>query len=52
MRVDLDVTIARPVADVFAYLTDVTKVPEWQESAQSGEWIDLRKRVQRVSRGG
>ena len=44
MRFDLEVKIDRPVADVFAYLTDVRNVPEWQESAVSTEWIEEGKR--------
>ena len=44
MRFDLEVRIDRPVADVFAYLTDVRNVPEWQESAVSAEWIEEGKR--------
>jgi uncharacterized membrane protein len=44
MEFDLDVAIDRPVADVFAYVTDVRKVPEWQESAESAEWIEEGKR--------
>ena len=30
---DLSVEIARAPADVFAYVTDMSKLPEWQESA-------------------
>jgi uncharacterized protein YndB with AHSA1/START domain len=30
---ELTVDVARPPADVFAYLTDVSKVPEWQATA-------------------
>jgi uncharacterized membrane protein len=37
---DFEVTIARPVADVFAYVTDVRNVPKWQESAVSAEWLE------------
>jgi uncharacterized protein YndB with AHSA1/START domain len=33
MRTEHTVLIARPPADVFAYLTDVSKLPEWQSSA-------------------
>ena len=33
VRVELTVQIARPAADVFALLTDVERVPEWQASA-------------------
>jgi uncharacterized protein YndB with AHSA1/START domain len=33
VRVELTVEIARPAADVFALLTDVSRVPEWQASA-------------------
>jgi len=44
VRFDLEVEIDRPVADVFAYLTDVRNVPEWQESAVSAEWIEEGRR--------
>jgi uncharacterized protein YndB with AHSA1/START domain len=33
VRVELTVEIARPATDVFAFLTDVSRVPEWQASA-------------------
>jgi uncharacterized membrane protein len=41
---DLEVRIERPVSEVFAYLTDVRNVPEWQESAVSAEWIEQGRR--------
>ncbi len=44
MEFDLEVTIERPVAAVFAYVTDVRNVPEWQESAESAEWIEQGRR--------
>jgi uncharacterized membrane protein len=44
MQFDLEVTIGRPVGEVFAYVTDVRNVPEWQESAVSAEWIDEGRR--------
>jgi carbon monoxide dehydrogenase subunit G len=31
------VEVARPPADVFAYLTDVSKLPEWQSTASEAE---------------
>ena len=34
---DLTLEIARSPQDVFAYLTDVSKLPEWQSSAESAE---------------
>jgi carbon monoxide dehydrogenase subunit G len=34
-RFDLTIDIARPPDDVFALLTDVERLPEWQESAVS-----------------
>ena len=40
MRFDLEVTIGRPVDAVFAYVSDVRNLPEWQESAVSAEWIE------------
>jgi len=44
MRFDLEVTIDRPVADVFAYVSDVRNLPHWQESAEAAEWIEEGKR--------
>ena len=44
VRFDLEVKIARPLADVFAYVSDVTNLPEWQESAVEAQWIEPRSR--------
>jgi uncharacterized protein YndB with AHSA1/START domain len=33
MRIEYTVVIDRPPADVFGYLTDVKRLPEWQASA-------------------
>jgi uncharacterized membrane protein len=44
VRFDLQVRIERPVAAVFAYVTDVRNLPDWQESAVSAEWIEEGKR--------
>ena len=44
MHFDLEVTIDRPVADVFAYVSDVRNLPQWQESAEGAEWIEEGKR--------
>jgi uncharacterized membrane protein len=41
---DLEVTIDRPVSDVFAYVTDVHNIPKWQESAVSAEWVEEGRR--------
>jgi len=41
---DLEVTIDRPVAEVFGYVSDVRNVPDWQESAESAEWIEEGRR--------
>jgi uncharacterized membrane protein len=35
---ELEVRIERPVREVFAYVTDVRNLPEWQESALEAEW--------------
>ncbi len=35
LRAELTIEIARSVDDVFAYLTDVEKLPEWQASVVS-----------------
>src|SRR5215213_6190353 len=44
MRFDLEVTIDRPLASVFAYVSDVRNLPQWQESADAAEWIEEGKR--------
>jgi uncharacterized membrane protein len=44
MEFEFEVRIGRPVHEVFAYLTDVRNVPEWQESAVSAEWLEQGKR--------
>ena len=36
VRVEHEVTINRPPGEVFAYLTDLEKLPEWQATAISG----------------
>lgn len=37
IEVEHTLEIERPVEDVFAYLTDVARLPEWQASAESAE---------------
>jgi uncharacterized membrane protein len=44
VKFDFEVTIDTPVAEVFAYVTDVRNVPKWQESAESAEWIEEGRR--------
>jgi uncharacterized membrane protein len=44
MRLDLEVTIAQPIAVVFAYVSDICNLPEWQESAVSAKWIERGSR--------
>ena len=34
MRYELAVEIARPPADVYAYLADPTHLPDWQEDVE------------------
>jgi uncharacterized protein YndB with AHSA1/START domain len=34
---EITVDVARPPAEVFAYLTDVSKLPEWQTSASEAD---------------
>jgi len=36
VRVEHQVTINRPPSEVFAYITDMEKIPEWQATALSG----------------
>jgi len=44
VRFDLEVRIERPVRAVFAYVTDIRNLPEWQESAEAADWIDKGSR--------
>ncbi len=37
MQFDLEIEIRRPPEDVFALLTDLARLPEWQSSAVSAE---------------
>ena len=37
IEVEHTVEIDRPAEEVFAYLTDVSRLPEWQSSAESAE---------------
>src|SRR5206468_5629242 len=36
VRVEHQVTINRPPSEVFAYITDMERIPEWQATALSG----------------
>jgi uncharacterized protein YndB with AHSA1/START domain len=52
----LDVTIARPLDDVFAVLTDPTLTPRWSASAISERWltpppVGIGSRREAVTRG-
>lgn len=38
-RFEFSVDIARAPADVFAYLTDITKLPEWQSGVVEAAWV-------------
>jgi carbon monoxide dehydrogenase subunit G len=42
VRAELTIEIARPPEEVFAYLTDVSHVPEWQAGVKSAERRDGR----------
>ena len=39
MRFDFDVKIDRPVHDVFAFVTDVRNLPQWQQATSEAEWV-------------
>jgi uncharacterized protein YndB with AHSA1/START domain len=52
----IQTTIARPVSDVFAYVTDPAKLPTWQTNTVSatperGETVGLGTRIREVHRG-
>jgi carbon monoxide dehydrogenase subunit G len=42
VRAELTIEIARTPEEVFAYLTDVSRVPEWQAGVKSAEQRDGR----------
>jgi len=42
VRAELTIEIERPPAEVFAFMTDVTHVPEWQAGVKSAERQDGR----------
>jgi carbon monoxide dehydrogenase subunit G len=42
VRAELTIEIARPPEEVYAYLTDVSHVPEWQAGVKSAELRDGR----------
>jgi carbon monoxide dehydrogenase subunit G len=47
VRAELTIEIARPPADVFAYLTDVSHLPEWQAGVKNAVQRDDRIRESR-----
>ena len=51
IEVEHTLEIARPVDEVFAYLTDVSRLPEWQASAESAE-LEGELRAGRPDPGG
>ena len=38
MQIDFDIDINRPPSEVFAYITDVSKLPQWQSGIVSAQW--------------
>jgi uncharacterized protein YndB with AHSA1/START domain len=38
IRIDFSVEIDRTPSEVFAYLTDLDNLPEWQASAMQARW--------------
>ena len=38
IRFQFSLDIARPPAEVFAYVTDAERLPEWQSSAVEAQW--------------
>jgi uncharacterized protein YndB with AHSA1/START domain len=40
VRFEFEVEIERSVSDVFAYVTDVANLPEWQRATSSAAWED------------
>jgi uncharacterized protein YndB with AHSA1/START domain len=40
VRFEFAVEIARPVEDVFAYVTDVHNLPRWQRATSEAAWVE------------
>ena len=38
VRIEFSIDVDRPPAEVFAYLTDATSLPQWQSSAVEARW--------------
>ena len=56
IRVDLELEINRPPADVFAYVTDLERLGEWQENLisatlESDGPIRVGSRIREIRRG-
>jgi carbon monoxide dehydrogenase subunit G len=39
VRFEFEIEIDRPVAEVFAYLSDVRNLPEWQRATSEADWL-------------
>jgi uncharacterized protein YndB with AHSA1/START domain len=39
INIEFTLEIARPPAEVFAYITDTETLPDWQSSAIEAEWV-------------
>jgi uncharacterized protein YndB with AHSA1/START domain len=48
IRIEFSVDIDRPASEVFAYLTDAEKLPQWQAGAIEAEWQGERAAGARV----
>ena len=48
VRIEFSVDIDRPPPEVFAYLTDAEKLPQWQAGAIEAEWQGERAEGARV----
>lgn len=48
IRIEFGIDVDRPPSEVFAYLTDAERVPQWQASAVEAHWEGEKSRGARV----
>ena len=48
IRIEFSVDVNRPASEVFAYLTDANRLPEWQSGAVEAQWQGERGQGARI----
>ena len=48
IRIEFSVDVNRPPSEVFAYITDADRLPEWQSGAVEAQWLGEKARGARI----